>query len=433
MTATTSLPAAGRLSGTLALVVAAACLPAGVGLTGCGEQQQPAPASWSPAETVPIIRVRLGGQAVQTARIATTGGYRLVVDGRIVTDSREAMPPTTVRRGEGFWRLNETTVTGEHVSVRPEPEGMVLVGITTYRGCIRLVPAAGPDFTVVNDVDVESYLAGVLPKELYPAWHPETYRALAVAARTFAMYWAKVSEPAQAYDLGDGQSSQVYGGLTAETSKSWDAVRRTYGQVLACRHEGKEGIFMAQYSACCGGYTNPASAIRNAPDIEPLAGGRECGDCSDCPRFRWPPVRILKADVFKALKAAFAGSPAVGVMDGVDRIDVVSAAVGGRPLWIDVVAPNGRSLRIRAEDLRLSLLRSDVPAAGLYSMNCRMRSVRASSSAPAAGAIEFYDGRGFGHGVGLCQWGAQRKAREGWSAEEILQFYYPGGDIVRLY
>jgi stage II sporulation protein D len=107
-----------------------------------------------------------------------------------------------------------------------------------------------------------------------------------------------------------------------------------------------------------------------------------------------------------------------------DRVEVVTATAYGRAVWVDVVG-NGSPVRLRAEDIRLALL-SDGPAAAkrLNSMNCRMVDVGDS--------IEFTDGRGFGHGVGLCQWGAQSKAIKGWSAEQILGFYYPGATLYRV-
>jgi SpoIID/LytB domain protein len=86
----------------------------------------------------------------------------------------------------------------------------------------------------------------------------------------------------------------------------------------------------------------------------------------------------------------------------------------------------GQSVRVRAEDLRLALVRSGARGAkGLYSMNCAIRD--------AGDAVVFCDGRGFGHGVGLSQWGAQDKAARGWPAEKILGFYYPGATLYRAY
>jgi hypothetical protein len=151
-------------------------------------------------------------------------------------------------------------------------------------------------------------------------------------------------------------------------------------------------------------------------------------------------VRVAKTDIARALAAAYPGAVRLA---GVSEIRVAAATEHGRPIWVDVVGPPAlaagaapaagagsppppASVRVRASDLRLALLRANVASArALYSMNCRWRD--------AGTAIEFYDGQGFGHGVGLCQWGAQGKARAGWKAEQILQFYYPGSREKRLY
>ncbi len=95
-------------------------------------------------------------------------------------------------------------------------------------------------------------------------------------------------------------------------------------------------------------------------------------------------------------------------------------------MWVDLVGTHGRNVRLRAEDLRLALIRSSLfQGKQIASMNCRIVDV--------GGAIEFADGRGFGHGVGLCQWGAQGKADRGWKAEEILKFYYPDSTLLPAY
>jgi len=373
---------------------------------------------------VPIIRVRLTSAPVARAEIWTTGGYRLLVNGRVEGKSDAPLAKTKLTREGGLWRVNELTIPGDRLTLRPAEGSFVGVGDRLYRGSLELIPVGSDALTIDNHLDLESYLAGVLPKELYPTWADQTYEALAIAARTFALYHMKTSGQGRDYDLGDDQASQVYGGFSAETEKSWAAVRRTHGVVLTAGEKGQERLFMAQYSACCGGHVNGAEVLRNAPAIEPLRGGQTCNDCARCPRYRWPPVTISKADIYKALLAAYPNSaPALG---GVKSISVLSTEPHGRAVWVSVAGPNGRSMRLRAEDIRLALLRSgNARAKRLYSMNCRMRDL--------GGAIEFTDGRGFGHGVGLCQWGAQGKAEKGWRAEEILRFYYPGAKLFRAY
>ena len=111
----------------------------------------------------------------------------------------------------------------------PAGDGCVIVGEIYYRGRLRFLAddETSSRFLVINCLDVENYLAGVLPKELYSEWSIQTYRAVAVAARTFALFHATHSGVSRPYDLGDDQGSQVYGGLSAETDKSRQAVRQT--------------------------------------------------------------------------------------------------------------------------------------------------------------------------------------------------------------
>jgi len=132
-------------------------------------------------------------------------------------------------------------------------------------------------------------------------------------------------------------------------------------------------------------------------------------------------VRVAKSAVRAALAARH---PGVRDWAALRTVRVTERTSYGRPVWVEAVSRGGKSLRIRAEALRMALLRAGV-ASGLYSMNCRLDDAGAS--------IVFRDGRGFGHGVGLSQWGAQAKARRGASAEDILQFYYPGARIFRAY
>ena len=134
-------------------------------------------------------------------------------------------------------------------------------------------------------------------------------------------------------------------------------------------------------------------------------------------------MRFSKADLYRALADRYTAAEKLG---GLRTIRVASETSYGRAVWIDVIGPAGKKITIRAEDLRLAVLRSDIPGRDkLYSMNCRLRD--------HGDEIEFYDGHGWGHGVGMCQWGAQGKAQRGWTAEKILAYYYPGSEIIRRY
>jgi stage II sporulation protein D len=410
----------------------------------------PQPPPPPPPAAVPTIRVLLTTTPVESAALEPRRGYRLLADGETITLSRDAGPRLVVTRSGPSWRVNDLDVRGRVLVLESPQGGYSKLGDTQYRGALWLHPQGAAQFVVVNHVDIESYLGGVLAKELYAYWSLETYRALAVAARTFALYHKEHFGLTHDYDLGDNQASQMYGGLTGESDMSRRAVEGTRGVVLTYGKPGREQLFMAQYSACNGGTVNGAYVIREAERIPPLEGGQADNDGQGCKHWRWDPVRISKADVFRAVRAS--GYPQAAGLANVKEIRVAKETPYGRMVWLDVLDSAGKAIRLRAEDLRLVLLRSGPPAAkALYSMNCRIREVPpppgpaargasaggASAGAPtggaSGGAFEFYDGKGFGHGVGLSQWGAEDKALRGLNARQILEFYYPGATLIRKY
>ncbi len=373
---------------------------------------------------VPTIRVRLTGRMTESVTLSTTGGYSIYAGGELATRSSDSLSPTRVVRTPTGWKINRMTLRTDTLELVSSNGGLVRLGERAYRGRFVLVPSdRGRGLIVINHLDLESYLAGVLANELYRSWSPATYRALAVAARTFARYQMMTFGANHRYDLGATQASQVYKGADSETSKSWDAVNFTRGVVLVAGPPGQEKIFMAQYSSCCGGRVNPAEVLRNAPPLEPLRGGQVCEDCLPSPQYRWEPVRLSASSVLSAVAAVYRQAER---LDRLAEIKVASNTDHGRMLWLDIVGENGESIRIRADDLRLALLRhGSTQANRLYSMNCKIR--------VSDDYVEFYDGRGFGHGVGLCQWGAEGKAQKGFSAVQILDFYYPGAKLYRIY
>jgi stage II sporulation protein D len=403
------------------VVLGAACTIGGLLLSSCGGEARRSLRRQT-MEGVPPIRVLLTRNALRTATLFTTGRYDLNVDGTTVVSSTGKLSKTRVRCSGGEWSFNALTVPGRQVTLRTSDEHCVGLGDVLYRGSFRLIPVGNDGFQVINYVDLESYLAGVLPKELPREWSEETYAAQGIAARTYALYQIRNFGASHDYDVGANQDWQVYGGRSAETAKGWKAVDATRGTALGYGPKGQEEIFMAQYSACCGGYVNGAYVIRNASTIEPLRGGQICVDCTRSQRHRWGPVRISKQSFCDAIAKAYPSEKALG---GVKEIRTASETPQGRAVWVDVIGTNN-TIRLRAEDMRLALVRYGTFEKGkLHSMNCRIRVLQK--------AVEFYDGRGLGHGVGLCQWGAQGKAERGWTYQQILEFYYPGAKWLKVY
>lgn len=374
--------------------------------------------------SVPTIRVRLV-DATGRATVAVTGGYRIAVDGAAGDEFQTGLAGTEITRTPAGFLLDGREYVGQVLTIEPtEPVSMVRLGRRTYHGrlVLRAADVAGL-FSVDNHVNLERYLAGVLARELYGDWHLETYKALAVASRTYALYVIRHEGRTRSFDVYADQRSQVYGGAADETDKSRRAVRDTWGQVLVYdAGTGAEPI-KAFFSSACGGVTNPAEALEPGPweAMAPLTGGVTCEDCRFSPRWRWDPVRVDKAEVYRALGRTYRSIALFGSMR---ELRVAERTPWGRPVWVEVLGPGNLSDRVRADDLRLCLLRAGV-APGLYSANCNITDT--------GDQIVFTEGRGFGHGVGLCQYGAEGKARRGLRYFEILYSYYPGAQIKQAW
>ena len=151
----------------------------------------------------------------------------------------------------GRWNLGLIDSTGKKMTISC-PGGEIGFNGRTYHGDIILIADDSNSFWAHNHVDLEHYLASVVAKELYPRFHPQAYRAQAIAARTFALYEKSRRGRFKNYDVWASQRSQVYQGSGVESDKSWAAVRDTHGQVLKHGPEGEEEIFLSQFSACNG-------------------------------------------------------------------------------------------------------------------------------------------------------------------------------------
>lgn len=146
-------------------------------------------------------------------------------------------------------------INASKIIIKPEPDGFVSVKRKWYRGRLKIINDNGA-LTVMNDLPMEEYLQGVVPSEMPPGWEHEAHKAQAIAARSYAI--ANLGKRAKyGYDLKDTPEDQAYGGASAETPQTNDAVAETEKIVLVC--QGK--IVPAYYSASAGGQTNTGSQV----------------------------------------------------------------------------------------------------------------------------------------------------------------------------
>lgn len=299
-----------------------------------------------------------------------------------------------------------------------------------YPGALRLisrVELGASSFDVVNDVPMELYLPGVLAGELYRHWQPETFAAQAVAARSFACTEAAVFATRRHYDVTDTASSQMYVGGQAH-SRAREAVNATRGLMLAYAN----AVVSGYYSSCCGGLAASAvdaigdNAVNNVP---PLHGRGGHDVCTTTPMYQWKAAHAV--DGLSQRLAAFAKDRRIKPLMDFARLAAIEIAASnehGRPTRFALVDVNDRAGELSAENFRRAV---NFTAPGVPPPETMLRS---SNIRPQIqGESVLFEGYGFGHGVGLCQYGAEELAKSGKRHDAILRWYYPGVELLRAY
>jgi stage II sporulation protein D len=262
----------------------------------------------------------------------------------------------------------------------------------------------GDGLAVVNEVPLEDYLVGVLRAEVGEKWPLEALRAQAIVARTYAAYHRMLGA-GKPYHIVASTAHQQYAGRVPPTSPLWGAVRETTGQVLLWEGD----VFPAFYHTESGGYTEDPRTVfaaRNMPGLKPV----RCEFSVGSPHFYWS-LDVKLADLGEILRRNDVTVGSVTAIDVSERTSSLRAAA------VTVHGTRG-SVRLRGNDFR-RMLGYDTFKSTLFAV---------AVDAPWAR----FSGRGYGHGVGMCQWGAKGMAEQGHTARQILEFYYPGTVLSTL-
>lgn len=297
--------------------------------------------------------------------------------------------------------IGQTPVTGSVLVSPTRPDGLIRVDGRSYRGELVLTPRGQGALQVINQVDLEDYLCGVLPREVGADWPPEALKAQAVVSRTFVA--ANIGKyGSKGYDLTSDVLSQAYGGQGGEQPATTLAVKATAGDILV---DKQRAPVQAYFHSSCGGYTeNPVYVWRTSTNPHDYLTSIRDGYCQEDPYYHWQ-FRI-SADLLRRRlrKAGFA-------VGKVREISIASRAPSGRAS-VMAVGSTGGSLKLPANNFRMALGPDN------------LRSVFLTGIEHQKGLFIF-EGRGWGHGVGLCQWGARGRALAGHSYEKILKAYFP--------
>jgi stage II sporulation protein D len=271
------------------------------------------------------------------------------------------------------------------------------------RGALEVIAPAAGRLAVVNEVPLESYLAGTLGREMYGSWSAAALRAQAVASRTYALerIRARRDEP---WHLRADTRSQVYGGVAAESASVTQAVEATNGEVLT--HRGRP--ILAVFHSSSGGRT--ASAKEVWGEAREYLVSIAVDDEWESPDTYW---RATVSGTTLGRAVAAAGRD-VGV---IQRAEVIERTGSGRVARVRLRGERGQLTR-SGRDLRSAL--------GEGTLRSTLFEIRELD-----GSFVFV-GSGRGHGVGMSQWGARAMAQRGIDYREILETFYPGASLRSL-
>lgn len=395
-----------------ALTALGALLLAGCPATGGGatrsENRTPTEATRPAARRVPpAVRVTLSsatGKPAARVRIAgawvltSLGGEQLIQEGDGLDEPLDTSRPRA--------RLGYLDLPRGGALLRPETDGDLRVGDRRYPGFLRIWPVVDGTHRVAVEADIESYLEGVLPGEVPASFPPEAQRAQAIVARTYALSrpGATLVGPIRLSDSGGkDQEYHGYAPVAAHAKIARDAVQTTRGLVLS--ENGR--LVRTWYHSTCGGHTAPGHTVFPGladPQSSALVGV-PCHWCTSSRYHRWEGA-LPAADLVRA----------AGLTGSLRSIEIAERDPGGRAVKLRVVSGKGAKT-IRAADFRLR--------AGPG----KLRSVFLDEITPRGDQVHFR-GRGWGHGVGLCQVGAKGLAEQGLRGEDVVGTYYPGADLI---
>ncbi len=310
----------------------------------------------------------------------------------------------SIRNGQIEARSGRKVIFGARVELQSDPRTPLMLNFgpesREYAGSLEISQAAG-NLKIVNRVPLEDYVASVVGSE-YGFNDLEGSKAMAVVARTFALYAIQNGRA-----LYDSERFQVYRGLSHATSIARRAAEETAGQVLEYNNQ----LIEAVYSASNGGYTASNTSIWRTNQLPYLRARKDPWDTSS-PHASWD-WTVSKDQLLRVLSTEFGMS--------VKDVKFGDSGTDGRVKNVELKGSKG-SKTITGSAFRAAVSRQ-----------FGAKSLRSTyfSSNERRGAFTF-SGRGFGHGVGLSQWGAHFMSGDGRSYAQILDFYYSSTSIKRL-
>jgi stage II sporulation protein D (peptidoglycan lytic transglycosylase) len=306
----------------------------------------------------------------------------------------------------------------EFLLISTKPESSINFNGNYYKGSLKIV-SDGTEIRVINILSLEEYLKGVIPNEMPVGKGTEYYDALkafTICARTYTI--SKLKENKASFDVFSDTRDQVYGGCSLENNVINNLVEDTRGLILT--YDGVPA--MTLYHSTCGGYTENVKNVFPKIDAPYLKGIKDGNEpfCSISPKFTWTEEFTEQTFIQRLASSGYIDNSDYSITG----ININSLFKSGRINEMEINLVNDvnslKTIKLYGNNIRYVIRTADNKSI-LESNNFKIKK-------DSDGIIQII-GKGYGHGVGLCQWGALEQSKEGKSYEEILSFYYPGTKI----
>ena len=385
----------------------------------------------------PVIRVLLGHRSQSFTITSTMPMVVLDSRGHQIQGGKEHQV-LTISTGGGLVQVNghgvDTSISIQNTKGRFGSELQTLG--KTYRGGITVYANASGSMSVINVLGLEQYVQGVVPEEVVPSWPVPALEAQAVAARTYALHSMKNSK-ANMYDIGTTTADQVYGGKSSEFASTNAAVKRTHGMIITYQGQPINALFHSDG----GGYTEDSVNLWGN-DLPYLKGVQDYSNHEGTTVWN---VITSRQSIEQKLASA---SKSVGYLHKIEL-----SPLGDRPMKVQDRGVSGRvkTMKFIGEKGTISLTGEQVQ--GIFGLKSTLFDFYVGQTPPSriqgsslkpnhnfnkTNQTVTIHGYGWGHGLGLSQWGAAEMASRKEASQPdyykvILQHYYQGTAITKLY
>jgi stage II sporulation protein D len=279
--------------------------------------------------------------------------------------------------------------------------GSITINNVRYRGMIEIRSVLGTLYAI-NIVKMEDYLSSVVPSEVSTSWESEALKAQAVAARTYA-YYNILHKNNELFDLDATTNFQVYKGVSSENEHTTEAVKKTSGEIITYENQP----IVAFFHSTCGGTTADNATVWNGESL-PYLIGRTCPYCTESPYYRWE-ENIAISEISSYISERYEG---VGKIKGLSFNRIKGRVVE------TIVRHDSGMMKISGNDFRMAMPEK------------RLKSMFFEST--KNGKSIHFQGRGWGHGVGMCQFGSKGMAEKGKSYKDILSYYFTKIEFTKI-